>query len=326
MGEKKLCAVPCNLCGSKNIEVISVRDRDFNYLRTVICKECGLIWSDPRPSEEEVKNFYSEKYRKEYKGDYKPKLKHIIRDAEESVRRFRFLENIIQKDSTVMDIGSGTGVFVYLLRTLGFNTVGIEPDKNYQAYAVKTLEIPVENNFLQDNETDRKYDIITMHHVLEHTENPSAVFQKIRDMLKSNGFFVAEVPNAEDIQQDPHNRYHKAHLYTFNSENFQTLGKKSGFRVYKILIAPYNGNIAVIFQKEGTFGNVISGEIVGNCEKIKTILADHKTLRHFTTAIPYKKFYRNITKALREQMKVRKYNSVKEIIDSVIDNDKLKAR
>jgi transcription elongation factor Elf1 len=57
---------PCLLCGPTMVEVRSLKDRKGDSLRTVICVSCGLIWSDPRPDESELKNFYSQDYRLDY--------------------------------------------------------------------------------------------------------------------------------------------------------------------------------------------------------------------------------------------------------------------
>lgn len=86
------CTIPCNLCGSLSVETLSLKDRNGYYLRTVICKKCGLIWSDPRPAEENIKKFYLKEYRKEYKGITRPKKKHIYRDSKEAIKRYSFFK------------------------------------------------------------------------------------------------------------------------------------------------------------------------------------------------------------------------------------------
>jgi uncharacterized Zn finger protein len=83
--------IPCNLCGSLESEEISTLDRDKNYLRTVICQKCGLVWIDPRPNESEIKQYYSKDYRIKYKGTYKPKPKHIHRAGLIAMSRCRFI-------------------------------------------------------------------------------------------------------------------------------------------------------------------------------------------------------------------------------------------
>jgi len=43
--------VPCCVCGGKNFEILSEKDRYGLYVPVVICKDCGLIQTNPRMAE-----------------------------------------------------------------------------------------------------------------------------------------------------------------------------------------------------------------------------------------------------------------------------------
>ncbi|MDD5229506.1 MAG: methyltransferase type 11, partial [Methylococcales bacterium] len=58
---------PCNLCNSTQFDELSNVGRD-GALRTVICKNCGLVWSDPFPID--TTEYYQKNYRILYKGTY----------------------------------------------------------------------------------------------------------------------------------------------------------------------------------------------------------------------------------------------------------------
>jgi len=321
--EKNSCSIPCNLCRSIHINELCLKDRNGNYLRTVICVKCGLIWSDPRPSEEKIKNFYSKEYRKEYKKILKPKLKHIYRDANEAIKRFCFFKEILRDNYNILDIGSGSGVFVYTMRKLGYNTSGIEPDEGHVLFSKEKLQLPVTTGFIQDVQGREVYDLITLHHVLEHLVDPLRELKKIWLLLKDNGYLVVEVPNAEDIKQSPKNRYHKAHICTFNPKTLETLGLKAGFEIHKKAIAPLNGNISIIFKKLETIP-LITGEIAGNCQEITKTLNKHTTFHHFITPVPYLKFLKNVFRAIHEQIAIKNLKDSKDIIDSVLSKETMR--
>src|SRR6187549_942034 len=59
---------PCNLCGARNEIVVGTRDRDGHPLRTVLCRTCGLVWTNPRPSAADMNAYYETTYRADYKG------------------------------------------------------------------------------------------------------------------------------------------------------------------------------------------------------------------------------------------------------------------
>lgn len=311
------CSIPCNLCGSTSVETLSLKDRKGDYLRTVICKKCGLVWSDPRPAEDKIKEFYSKDYRKEYKGITKPKNKHVYRDAKEAMKRYGFFKDILKQADSLLDIGSGNGVFVYSLRKLGIKADGIEPDENHARYAREDLNVPVKTGFAREINQKESYDIVTLHHVLEHLTDPLAELKNIWGILKKNGYLIIEVPNIEDMIQDPKNRYHKAHIYTFNPETLIALGQRAGFKVFRKKIAALNGNISMIFQKTVEDQNNSLGT-VNNFIKITTMLNRHTNFRHFTSMVPYKKIIRNAFAAIAEQIAIRNLNHDKEIIDTVV--------
>ena len=67
----------CNLCGNHEITVIGDYSRSGKPLKTVLCNNCGLVWSAELPHN--PRSFYENDYRVAYKGTYKPKPKHILR-------------------------------------------------------------------------------------------------------------------------------------------------------------------------------------------------------------------------------------------------------
>ncbi|MBW2623788.1 MAG: methyltransferase domain-containing protein, partial [Deltaproteobacteria bacterium] len=295
---KAVCSIPCNACGSETVEELSLKARNGSYLRTIICQKCGLIWSDPRPSEDQLRKYYASDYRREYKGVCLPKLKHIYRDANDALLRYRFLEEILSEDASILDIGSGTGVFVYVMRKIGFNAAGLEPSEDYAKYSLDELHIPVQIGFIQDVEDSTRYDVITLNHVLEHLDDPLGTLHEIAALLKQGGFLALGVPNAENTRQDPKNRYHLAHLYTFNPEILAYLGKRAGFEVYKQRIAPFSVNSDLIFQKTGD-SSLQDFQMTDNYQKITTILNKHTNFRHFTSPTPYRKLARKAVTVLK---------------------------
>ena len=314
------CSIPCNLCGRKNVHQLSLKDRQRSYLRTVICCDCGLIWSDPRSNDDELKDFYATKYRKQYKSIYEPKPKHIHRDAVEAAKRYHFLKGVIKSEDTILDVGSGSGVFVYTLGRLGFDATGLEPDQSHSTYARKALDVPITTGFIQDIQTDVQtpgYNLITLHHVLEHFSDPFENLKIIWELLKPNGHLMLEAPNALDARQDPKNRYHMAHLYTFTPKTIETILQKAGFETVKKSVAPLNGNITLVARKLTDF-SPITGEIPGSFEEIKKTLEHHTNLRHFTSSVPYRKAIVHFIKAIREQIAVFGQKNPTHLINKVI--------
>jgi 2-polyprenyl-3-methyl-5-hydroxy-6-metoxy-1,4-benzoquinol methylase len=313
--QQTVSSIPCNLCASTDTEEISLVDRDNQYLRSVICRKCGLSWTDPRQNEEEIQKYYSKDYRIAYKGTYIPRLKHVYRAGRIADHRYGFIKDLIKPNDKVLDVGAGGGEFVFRLRKAGFDAEGIEPNEGYGTYAKETLELPIRIGFVQQFELpDDHYDLITLHHVFEHLDDPAKILNKLRKALKMKGFLVIDVPNIEGTCFAPIHRFHKAHLYNFNQENLERMGIKGGFSVYKTVISDDGGVITTIFQKDETEGG-LSGEIPGNYERVAKIVRGHSTGTHYLTTSPYVRPIQKLQKSLSERRAVWDCKTGREVLE-----------
>ena len=307
---------PCNLCGTREAEEIARLDRQGKPLRTVICRKCGLVWSDPVPTEETLRRFYSEEYRLRYKGISRPTLEHVYRAGKVAALRFRYLKELLKPGSAVVDVGSGAGEFVYLMRRLGFDARGVQPHEGYARYSQEELEIPVQLGFVrQVRLPPESCHLVTLYHALEHMASPSEVLEHVREWLEPRGWLVIEVPNVEATCQSPGHRFHPAHLYSFNPASLRRLGEKAGFRPHRTDLSPDGGNITAIFAKESA-GSART-EIPGNCKRVMGVIRGHTLLRHFASSHPYLRPLRKLRERLREKRATRRFHGGRELLDAI---------
>src|SRR5882762_6467872 len=258
------CSIPCNLCGASDAEQIRAKDRDGNFLRSVICRRCGLVWTDPRPTPRQVVEFYAHEYRRDYKGTYQPKPKHTYRAGKVAVDRFRRLQPFLKFGFRVLDVGAGSGEVVYVLRAMGYDASGFEPNEGYASYAADALGVPVHQGFWQNVAiVQESQDVVTMFHVVEHLESPFDVMRRARQWLRPEGLLLVEVPNVEAVCQQPHTQFHRGHLYHFNLATLEMMAQRAGFAVAHSSVSSDGGNITVISQKNGATVPA-SAEITGN--------------------------------------------------------------
>ncbi|NJN70826.1 MAG: class I SAM-dependent methyltransferase [Nitrospira sp.] len=117
-------------------------------MQTVICRACGLVWSDPRPHE--ARQFYGEEYRLSYKQTYSPRPKHVLRAGKVALSRFEKVAQLLSYRKTVLDVGTGGGEFAYLLQTLGHSVSGVEPNRGYADYSIRNYGLTIQVGFIQD--------------------------------------------------------------------------------------------------------------------------------------------------------------------------------
>lgn len=322
MTQQESCSIPCNLCGSTEVSVLANRSRSGEPLRTVICAKCGLVWSDPLPHN--PRDFYEDNYRVSYKGTYSPKPKHILRAGNVALSRYRKIERLLSKPLAILDVGSGGGEFFYLLQTLGHDVKGIEPNKGYAEYSIREYGLNVQVGFVQDvTLQEESFDLITIWHVLEHTENPFEVLLKLHTLLKLQGILVIEVPNIEATCQSPKSTFHEAHIFNFNIATLQRLAERAGFTEMTHIVSANGGNITILVQKELKNGIDRSElNIHGNSERIAEIVSGHTPLKHYMTAPPYTRLLRRIRQSFLEKRGITNFTGGKQLLDQLYSHSR----
>lgn len=179
---KKETLSHCNLCQSNNLKII---DHDHNIC---ICVSCGFIFDNPRPTIEELISFYS-----------KPS-KYDSWIAEENSRdklwkrRLKKLEKT-KKDGTLLDVGTGTGQFLYHAKKNYTEVSGTEVSDSAINIAKEKYGLDIIRGEIEQVVVDKSFDNITLFHVLEHVPNPRTVIEKCWTMLSFNGILIISVPN-----------------------------------------------------------------------------------------------------------------------------------
>ena len=317
-----VCSIPCNLCGGRAIEILATRDRNNRSLQTVICHDCGLVWTDPRPSADDTREFYSEKYRRQYKATLQPKMKHVYRDVNRAITRFNRIRSLLVPGMKILDVGAGGGFFPYVVKQNGFAVTGLEPNTGYAEYAREEFQLDIKTGFIQDVDFEKNsFDIITLNHVLEHLEDPYSALCHLRIWLRPGGYLNVEVPNIEATYHAPRKKFHLAHLYSFNPANLRRLAEKAGFTIVDLQIVPGTRHINIILQKPGRQPgepSSMSSVLPGNYEQIKNIYDAHTTLAHYLSPGPYLRLLRKIAVYAKEKFTVSRFTRGREVADYVI--------
>ena len=311
------CTIPCNLCEGREVDTLSQKSRSGKPLRTVICRACGLVWSDPRPHD--ARQFYEHDYRLAYKNTYQPKPKHVLRAGNVALSRFEKIQGLLSSQKTILDVGTGGGEFAYLLQSLGHHVKGVEPNRGYAEYSQQEYGLHVQTGFVQDAVfSPGSFDVITIWHVLEHTEDPGSVLARLRSWLKPDGILVVEVPNVEAICQAPQSTFHEAHLYNFNVVALRRLGRKQALHECRHVISRDGGNITMFFSRRDlAVDPPYEATIPGNYEWVSRIVRGHSPLQHYLTPLPYIRPLQRLWRSLQEQHKTAGIANGRMLLDAL---------
>ena len=238
---------PCPISGTPDAYEVCSRDRHGQPLRNIISADSGLIYVDPVPFEN-TEEFYKTEYRKSYKGVHQPKPKHVYRAGNVALQRFSRLSKLLSQGARCLDAGSSSGEFVYLLHKRGFDAHGVEANLPYAEYSQKELGISVCISPFSEYQTDERFDLITMFHVLEHLENPVRDLSSLAGFLKPDGKLVIEVPNILYPDMSFSHKWHPGHLFSFTDQTLSMLLEKSGFKVISCHPIGDRGNLWGVFE------------------------------------------------------------------------------
>lgn len=285
----------CPLCGNSHFTHLLSNDRYFMGILTVGCNVCGLVQTNPRPSEDGINLFYQRDYRRFYQGVSDPDEKYIYEmNKKERLRDVsKYLKNTapINLNIDILDIGCSEGAFFIELREAGFTGVfyGIEPNPKFREYAsrlsyVKTLS---ELSHMRD-----KVDLVVLNHVFEHFLNPDKYLKLIRDVMNESAILYIDVPDADEYSSI--DDIHLAHVFHFTVRTLSLLVEKSGFSVIsceKYSPVSHPKSIRLLAKKVEliyTKDNIYSIDKEKKAwHKIKSISIFKKRIRKFIRKIPF---------------------------------------
>lgn len=228
----KFCGelVDCRLCGGQEHSIISHRDRYFHPLRTVCCSNCGLVFTNPMPTEDEVTAYYKQDYRRHYSGTEKPDSRYIQRAREGCSKRFEQLKSSFPERGLIVDVGAAGGEFLNCARQDGYQTFGIEPSEDYADHARASYGLRIHTGGWEDAPIEPgTVDVVTIHHVLEHLREPLEAVRRFHQWLKPDGILYISVPNVHRPDRTPMSRFHFAHIHNFTPKTLIMLGLRAGF-------------------------------------------------------------------------------------------------
>ena len=166
---------------------------------------------------------------------------------------------------SLFDIGSGTGYFVDHVKHQEIYVVGFEPDAEARAQAKKNFDINLDSSLEQVLQSKKKFDAISMWHVLEHVHELDAYFDNFRSLLNEEGILAIAVPNYTSYDASFYQKYWAAydlpkHLWHFSPASLKLIASNHNFNHVQSYAMPFDPfYIALLSEghrKTGIFGKL----------------------------------------------------------------------
>jgi 2-polyprenyl-3-methyl-5-hydroxy-6-metoxy-1,4-benzoquinol methylase len=168
-----------------------------------------------------------------------------------------------------LDIGSGTGLYSYILRKRGHEIDEVEP---YLQNLYGNNEVFCTR--FEDYKTTKKYDCILLIDVLEHIEpnEMTIALSKLSSLLERDGRLMIKVPNCGSISGLESHFGDLTHMWAFNQTSLRILLENNNFDIitmgglkpnfslrrflYAILAAPFALFLTLYLKSHGVHGEL----------------------------------------------------------------------
>jgi SAM-dependent methyltransferase len=230
-----ICERNCPICGTGRNELIW--EENFGDSSHVLmkkyavnsCTKCGMAYVNPVPEQSD----WDEYYTRTSKYDSPPKNDGGYDEARFSKVASFFENNCILKNSSILDVGCGSGRLLRILRQHGYSKLfGLDPSPKVAEYFCGEKGIAIKTGAVSDFKPDCSYDLIALMEVLEHVMDLESFLRKITNMQKPSGMLYIEVPDASkfmDCSDGPFQQFSVEHINFFSHKLLKRLMIRFGY-------------------------------------------------------------------------------------------------
>lgn len=205
------------------------------------CINCSFRFTNPIPNTDKLGNYYESEDYISHSNTSKDLISKIYQIARSYALKSKY--NIVTnrvKGKNLLDIGSGTGDFMKHCSDNNLVVSGIEPSDKAREYGIKNYGLQIFKESQLKEWEDKKFDIISMWHVLEHVVPLNERIVEIKRLLKDSGKVFIAVPNCNSYDAKHYGKNWAAydvprHLYHFRKDDMAKLWAKHDCRIEEVL-------------------------------------------------------------------------------------------
>lgn len=222
----------CPICNNTSYDLIRKYRSNkpiFNNLNVVQCNVCEMVFTDPMPTEDVLREYNASYFMTAHGG--------IPQDIESQSffsgiagLRMKHVENYLYTNQlsvkNILEIGPGTGIFAkkWLNTNLDNKYYAVETDTSCYMSLEETGVIITKSKEVK--KLGKEFDLVIMSHVLEHVPDPVGFLTSSTEFLKEDGVVFIEVP-CNDWQHKPED---EPHLLFFHKKPMMQLMMSLGFK------------------------------------------------------------------------------------------------
>lgn len=231
--------VKCNICQRDETEVWL---RDSSSVQFVKCRHDGLLYMNPRPRAESVRQFHTQFVRADNLAFFSEHRRGILGREAEAVKAFKSRGNLL-------DVGCATGTFFENFLPPDWRAFGVDTSSLGSSLARDIHKAYVFCGTVREaNYSSLFFDVISMLDTLYYSPDPYAELLEFKRILKDDGLLAIEIPGyAYSLLRDKgpicwildrtwvRGFTKTRHLYYFSPRSLRLLLQRAGFRIVKVI-------------------------------------------------------------------------------------------
>lgn len=215
-------------------------EQEFQICR---CESCTLEQTVPLPSQEGLNELYEKFYN--FSGE---------RNTSYTRLRAKFINSFIYRvwlavdgdisfnlakgKGNLLDVGCNEGRGLEFYKNHGFLAEGLELN-SLAAEVARSKGFVVHGCTLEEFKTDKKYDVVVLSNVLEHSLNPADMLRAIHGLLNPNGQVWISCPNSQSWLRSAFGRFWinwhvPFHVVHFSSKTLRDILSTTQFAVVEM--------------------------------------------------------------------------------------------
>lgn len=181
----------CRVCGSSFVEYLCETQNEHSstaVIRNFRCRECGCVFVSNEITSDELGQAYSTLDSTGYYADIEAE------NREKMATAVAHLDRITSKSDSVIDIGTGNGMFVEILHNNGFSDVSSHEIEGSDLSGIADIATHIYQDYDYSSIPSGAFKVATLLDVVEHVPDPAYLIGACSRILEKNGFIYFHTP------------------------------------------------------------------------------------------------------------------------------------
>lgn len=226
--------------------------------QVMINKEYEMLVTNPVPKN--LAGYYKSETYISHTDSKKTFLDKVYQFVKNSTlkKKLKLVNSFRTTSKNILDVGAGTGDFLKVCQNDSWKVFGVEPSLTARKIAKGKGVFLTEELFQIEN---RKFDVITLWHVLEHVEKLPESILKFKELLCDQGRLIIAVPNYKSDDAKYYKEFWAAfdvprHLWHFSQNAIHKIFNKEKMVVEKIIPMKYDAYYVSLLSEKYKTGKM----------------------------------------------------------------------